>query len=38
MALQDNGLAVLHTLGGGLTYNHITGFVNFCIQIVALAP
>ena len=38
MALQNNGLAVLHTLGGGLTYNHITGFVNFCIQIVALAP
>ena len=38
VALQDYRLAVLHTLGGRLTYNHIAGFVYFCIQIVALAP
>ena len=38
MTLQDNGLAVLHTLRSWFANDNIARFIHFGVQSVALAP
>ena len=37
VALQDEGLAVLHSRSGGLADNHVSGFVTFSLQTQAFS-
>ena len=38
MTLQNDGLAMLHTLGGRLADDDIARLVDFGVEIAALAP